>query len=222
MKIHQNFLNYNCAYEQVEELARSLEQNQVSLKSNPQRSKGMINSAQPKKHCERCKSHRHETAVCDSKKCTLCEQWHHIVEECYLNPKSSKYKGAEVAALLWKKLGKTPPTPGPGNLVGAAFDTNKPPHVRIRATASSGEEISLVPDTGSSTNLISEHSCKAWGLELEDLRPGEGHLFDIQGNLLPVVGRAKMSFNLKTRNIKASVVLSVIKAPSLEHLIIGW
>ena len=31
-----------------------------------------------------------------------------------------------------------------------------------------------------------------------------------------------MRFNLKTRDIKASVVLSVIKAPSLKHLIIGW
>ena len=35
MKIHQNFLNYDCSWEQMEEIARSLEQNQVSLKSNP-------------------------------------------------------------------------------------------------------------------------------------------------------------------------------------------
>ena len=121
-----------------------------------------------------------------------------------------------------EKAREITPTPGPGTTVGAAFDTNRPPHVRIRATTSSGKEISLILDTGSAVNLISENSCKAWGIKLENLKPGEGHLFDIQGQLIPVVGKAEMNINIESRGINTSVTVIVISVSSLKHLIIGW
>ena len=123
---------------------------------------------------------------------------------------------------MWQKLGKTPPKPGDDNTAGAAFATNRPPHVRIQATSNTGEEITLVPDTGSPANLISEHNCISLGLELEELESGEGHLFDIQGQLLPVIGKARMSCTLKSRNIRADVTMLVLRVPSLTHVIIGW
>ena len=117
------------------------------------------------KSCGKCKSTTHEAKDCKASHCSLCDQYWHTLEQCFLNPKSTSYKGAEAAAQLWKKLGKKPPAPTPGNSVGAAFMAHTGPHIRIKATVlPTDQQIVIIPDSGSAVNLASEASCRSWGL----------------------------------------------------------
>ena len=181
----------------------------------------MVNATQSKS-CGKCKSTRHETKDCKASHCTLCDQYWHTLEQCFLNPKSPNYKGAEAAAQLWKKLGKKPPAPTPGNSVGAAFTVHKGSHIRIRATIpQADQQIVIIPDSGSSVNLASGASCRSWGLCVESRRPGEAHLFDIQGFIIPIIGRASVDIFIPSRGVRTSVSFVVADVPDLEGLVVG-
>ena len=107
--------------------------------------------------------------------------------------------------------------------MGAAFTRKRGPHIKIKALIPKSEKkIIIVPDSGSSVNLVSGTNCRDWGISVESLEPGEGHLFDIQGCLIPVLGRANIDIFLPSRGISASVSVRVVDVPSLEGLVVGW
>merc|ERR1712101_55515 len=114
-KIGSKFLNYEATYQEMEELAKQLEQSNVSLKART-KTKGSVNavsstSKTKKASCNKCKSHAHTTENCNSTKCTYCNRFFHGRDQCWVNPPSSGYKGAEWAKKFWSQAGKTPPAP---------------------------------------------------------------------------------------------------------------
>ena len=88
----------------MEEVAKSLEQNFISLKASTAKSKGMVNSTSSPT-CNKCKRTDDTTQNCKSKHCSLCDQYFHNLDQCFLNPKSPNCKGDVGAAQYWKKLG---------------------------------------------------------------------------------------------------------------------
>ena len=62
-RIHQRFMSYEATLEEMEEVAKSLEQNSVSLKAKNVKNKGMINAAPnaSTSACQKCKSRKHVT-----------------------------------------------------------------------------------------------------------------------------------------------------------------
>ena len=92
-KINSKFLNYEASFTEIEEMAKQLEQSNVSLKSKP-KNKGSVNavgnSAKAKKvSCTRCKSSAHQTSECKSTQCTYCTRFFHGQDKCWANPSSS-------------------------------------------------------------------------------------------------------------------------------------
>ena len=94
-KIHARFMNYEATFPEMEEVAKCLEQNTVSLKAKPGKSnRGMINAAPSSSGaCQKCKSPRHVTSACTTPHCAYCKQYFHSTDRCFLNPQSPAYKG---------------------------------------------------------------------------------------------------------------------------------
>ena len=123
-KICSKFLNYEATYQEMEEMAKQLEQSNVSLKAKP-KARGSVNainstSKTKKSSCNKCKSSAHETKDCKSTKCTYCSRFFHGQDQCWANPSSTGYKGAEWAKKFWAQAGKTPPAspaPSTGSLL---------------------------------------------------------------------------------------------------------
>ena len=112
-KINSKFLNYEASFQEMEEMAKQLEQSNVSLKTRP-KTKGSVNaisssSKSKKTACAKCKSTAHQTSDCKSTKCSYCNRFFHAQDQCWANPSSSGYKGAEWAKKFWSQAGKTPP-----------------------------------------------------------------------------------------------------------------
>ena len=99
-RIHQRFMNYDASFEEIEEVAKALEQNAISLKASPAKSKGMVNTTSSS-NCTKCKRPGHTTQNCMHKYCSLCDRPFHAIEECYLNPKYPGYKGDAYAIQYW-------------------------------------------------------------------------------------------------------------------------
>ena len=59
-------------------------------------------------------------------------------------------------------------------------------------------------------------------MDIEDLEPGEASLTDVQGGNIPLLGKAKLTLKLPSRNIEATVSLVVADTLGLPELIIGW
>ena len=126
-------MNYEASFQEMEEMAKQLEQSNVSLKAKP-KAKGSVNvvnsgNRTKKSACTKCKSHSHQTAECNSTQCSYCSQYFHSQDQCWVNPASPGYKGAEWAKKHWAKKGKKPPaSPGPstGNLLALPAPANAP------------------------------------------------------------------------------------------------
>ena len=98
-------------FEEMAEVAKSLEPNTVSLKAANIRTKGMVNSASTHT-CQKSKSEQHATQDCHSDHCNYCKQWFHTSDRCFVNPQASSFKGDDFAKQYWAKAGKKPPAPG--------------------------------------------------------------------------------------------------------------
>ena len=130
-KINSKFLNYQATYTEMEEMAKQLEQSNVSLKAKP-KAKGSVNAINSstkskKSSCAKCKSTAHQTSDCKSTKCSYCNRFFHSQDQCFANPASSGYKGAEWAKKFWAQAGKTPPAPSAspsGNLLALPAPSN--------------------------------------------------------------------------------------------------
>ena len=184
----------------MEELAKQLEQSNVSLKART-KTKGSVNavnstSKTKKASCNKCKSHAHTTENCNSTKCTYCNRFFHGRDQCWVNPSSSGYKGAEWAKKFWSQAGKTPPapsapstgtalalpapaTPGGVNAVVAVASlqhgalVQSLPTPRIRGLRSdTGDFKTILPDSGATMNIACRASAEAWGLSITPLEPG--------------------------------------------------
>ena len=243
-RIHQRFMNYEASFEEMEEVAKSLEQNTVSLKAKNSKSKGMVNatanSASPT--CQKCKSRRHATSDCNSSQCSYCKQWFHKAEKCYLNPQSPGFKGEAFAKQHWAKAGKKPPAPAPtvaaaapataaaaiGGTIAVATIKNgtlvqNAPTPRIRALQTdTNQTISILPDSGATLNIACKASCLKWGLHIEQLDPGEASLTDVQGSSIPLLGKASINLSLPSRGLDTSLSLVVSDTLGLKDLIVGW
>ena len=56
-------------------------------------------------------------------------------------------------------------------------------------------------------------------MDIVDLEPGEGSLTDVQGGNIPLLGKAKLTLKLLSRNIEATVNLVVADTLGLPELI---
>ena len=165
-----------------------------------------------------------------------------------MNPQSTGFKGKEHARNFWSKAGRKPPTStvaATGGLLALPAPTTAPttstggviavaalrngalvqslPTPRITAVRSgSGGIITLLPDSGATLNIACRASAEAWGLDIEDLEPGEASLTDVQGGNIPLLGKAKLTLKLPSRNIEATVSLVVADTLGLTELIIEW
>ena len=247
-KIQSKYMNYNATYQEMEEVAKSLEQSTVSLKAKP-KNKGMINAVTKTKKptCTKCKRNTHQTSECKSPKCTYCGNYFHTQEQCWANPQAAGFKGEDYARNFWTKTGRKPPTataaatggllalpaPSPdptttGGVIAVAAIKNgalvqSMPTPRIKAVESgSGKTITLLPDSGATLNIACRASAEAWGLDIEELVPGEASLTDVQGGQIPLLGKAKMALKLPSRNLETTVSLVVADTLGLPELIIGW
>ena len=112
-KIQSKYMNYEATYNEMEEVAKSLEQSAVSLKAKPGKSKGMVNAIANKNKkpaCAKCKRQSHQTSECKSPQCTYCGNYFHSQDKCWVNPQSRGFKGEQYARNYWAKAGKKPPT----------------------------------------------------------------------------------------------------------------
>ena len=125
----------------------------------------------------------------------------------YWDPKSPTYRGDAAAAKYWKQVGKQPP----GGLVAVTTASHRGPHIRIKAIIPHlDKKIEIIPDSGASSNLASAASCQRWGICIEALEPNEAQLYDIQGSIIPLVGKASFDISLPL------VTHSLDPDPSLE------
>ena len=62
-RVHQKFMSYEASFEEIEEVAKSMEQNSISLKASTAKNKGMVN-ATSSPACQKCKAHSHTTKEC--------------------------------------------------------------------------------------------------------------------------------------------------------------
>ena len=64
---------------------------------------------------------------------------------------------------------------------------------RIMATQTeTGLPVSVLPDSGATLNIASKASCPRWGLEIQELAPGEANLSDVQGSPIPLLGKTSI------------------------------
>ena len=73
-------MNYDATFQEMEEVAKSLEQNSVSLKANTAKNKGMVNATSTSS-CTKCKFHNHTTKECKTEQCTLCNRYWHKIDK---------------------------------------------------------------------------------------------------------------------------------------------
>ena len=209
-------MNYEATYSEMEEVAKSLQQSSVSLKAKSGK-KGMVNAVHNnnKKHCAKCKRHDHQTSECKAPQCTYCKRYFHLQNKCWVNPHAiGHYKGEEFARNFWAKTGRKPPSATVAAAGGAATASTAPaatpaastggviavaaikdgalvqnmPTPRIKAVKSgTGSVVTLLPDSGATLNICCRASAEAWGLEIEELGPGEASLTDVQGGQIPLL-----------------------------------
>ena len=120
--IHKKFMSYNASYEEMAEMARSLEQSAVPLKTKHPESRGSINAITSASHirpCTECGSETHSTSGHPHPKCTLCGKKGHEIQDCVVNPDSVKFKGKQYAKKFWKRARKRPPKPPAETAEGA-------------------------------------------------------------------------------------------------------
>ena len=201
--------------------------------------------------CTQCKKQNHQTSECKYPQCTYCGNYFHSQDKCWVNPQASGFKGEEYAKNYWAKAGKKPPTatvaatggllalpaptPAPattaastGGVIAVAAIRNgalvqSMPTPRIKAVKSgTGESVTLLPDSGATLNICCRASAEAWGLEIEELGPGEASLTDVQGGNIPLLGKVSIPLTLPSRNLETSVNLVVADTIGLGELIIGW
>ena len=105
-------MSYEALYEELAEVARCLEQNAVSLKVRNPKSGGTVNAISKASTgpCLKCDYRKHSTDECQSPQCLLCGLGRHQLQDCYVNPASTKYKGGTHANAFREKSGKKPPT----------------------------------------------------------------------------------------------------------------
>merc|ERR1711954_226076 len=94
---------------------------------------------------------------------------------------------------------------------------------RIKARKTDSEDIiTLLPDSGATLHICCRASAEAWGLQIEELGPGEASLTDVQGGQIHLLGKATIALTLPSRKLETSVSLVVADTLGLEELIIGW
>ena len=100
--ILQKYSGYDVSVPELRAYLKTLATSKVNLTS----SKGSCNknqggkktpassSSQKFPKCGRCGSEtpRHATKDCDQPQCSFCKKFFHVIENCYLNPNSLKYK----------------------------------------------------------------------------------------------------------------------------------
>ena len=78
-----------------------------------------------------------------------------------------------------------------------------------------GLPVSVLPDSGSTLNIASKASCLRWGLQIQELAPGEANLSD-------VLGKTTISLSLPARGLHTTLSLVVSDTLGLQDLIVGW
>ena len=97
------------------------------------------------------------------------------------------------------------------------------PTPRIRALQTNTDQtVSILPDSGATLNIACKASCLKWGLQIEQLAPGEASLTDVQGSSIPLLGKASINLSLPSRGLNTSLSLVVSDTLGLEDLIVGW